>query len=152
MHANDESVLVFGIILGKYEFVTILNGIVIIFKLIDQLIRCQKSYVFCFLAETTMSDVGKTFKVNRIESVEIIVLIVSHLTYTIIADHDESSQFSVIKTIENFPFNCHLLTIMLIFTISQFIIWVDLINIVVMVKDEERAFRGYEEAMMFLKV
>ena len=29
---------------------------------------------------------------------------------------------------------------------------VDFINIVVMVKDEERALGGYEEAVMFLKV
>ena len=152
VHTNDEPIFMLSIILGKYKFITTLNGVTIIFELIDQLICGQKGDVFCFFTEATMSDVGETFKDDGVEGVEVVVLVISNLTNIIIADHYESSQLGIIETAENLAINCDFFPVMLIFTIGKIIILIQFVYIVAMVKDEERALGSYEETVMFLKV
>jgi hypothetical protein len=57
----------------------VINVIIIVFELVDQLISCQKSEDFGILAKGTHDYWRKALKVDCIEQVEVVVLVVANL-------------------------------------------------------------------------
>lgn len=78
-----------------------------------------------------MSNGSKTFKKNSIESVEVIIFIISDLIDTILTDHYESSQFEVIEAFDNI-FKIDFFPIIFILTICQLIIMINFVDITIM--------------------
>ena len=78
-------------IFGEYEAMAMGEVETMIVKLIDKLVRSQKSEGFWLRTEARIGDVTEPFECYRIESVEIIVFVVSYLSYAVLVHNYKGS-------------------------------------------------------------
>ena len=99
MHADDESILMLGVVSWESEPIAILDAVVVVLELIDQLSSSQQGNELALVAEATADERSEPFEGYRIDGIEVVLAVISDLVDPVLTDHDEGSKMVVVETV-----------------------------------------------------
>lgn len=140
-----------GSVPWEHELHAAFNAGFIIFKLVKQLISCQKGNGLCGVAECRFGDDLESIKDDSIEDIEAVIAFVPNLGKGRLANYHHVLHILIVEAGYCF-LPAHLLPVAAVLALPLLALLVDLVDAEAVVQHEERSPPSHEERMVLLEV